>query len=1441
MADDAPATFSERFPETVGNQSESELRQAAAAYQQGQYGRALSAGLSGLVAGAGETIAGLFTKSSDAFFKGLTPSQEIEVGANAALTQIGGGEAFRVPKGTAAAFDNFHEQVVKPAAQSFTGAPTQVEPPKNTDVPPSVSRSQLALTGEPHIDAILTSPVTKNVIDNPIVDRSHDVPYTAGGSVPLQDPTMFIDKNFPRAFSIDGKVFDPADPFLVHENVEQHTMDILTKGGMDDATAYKVAHFEFAEKAEGAWYQAHGIDQAKAETAYAPYMAAIQKGTLPELSAIEASGDKILYQGVRHQRVGGPEPNAPQRSEYWTTDLDLAKTYAGPDGFLRVAKWSDFPQEARDRGFHNGRVASTLKLGEGGNPATVMQVPEIGRLPARPNFPPNLYDRPYPHDEPSAARNEAIAEPRPTPAEIDRAKQIIADWQSKPLDEQTQPEAPPRVNPLQQAHELGVIGQPREEVPTDSPAAAAQRAIPASIKDTGDKITMTPAGEQISEFERRFNYKMERIEAPADFKQLWKESAAENSYFPEARSGTVNPAHLETLAEDGGIDPTLIKRGYIKSTFDGPAVVRMADQTLRALTKRHQEASLKVESDPSPQNIAEMLKAEILRDYALEQSTGLDAEWGHTGHALRSLMQARKSAVSTGLTEGLKPPKPVKDLADAIDEFKEKTTKAVSSPGKEGALGLDKLIQAAADLVDEVNKPVKEGEKPSVPMSPDVKELVKRAQAVTNLLDIKRPVDPKTGTVLPLRKILTSNEPAAQSIHAKFNKIISEGERTLIEGIRKGKTPQAAMPPEFADMIQRAENVTNYFGGAGIEKAVQDILASKGRTIEDMQNLARAVNRTDIKGTARLLSLMRGQNPNFMYWLWVQGLISGPFTHAKYVLANASYAAMERGVTTPMAAIIGRLVGRADADRVLGGEAMAGAWGWIHGVPDAMKASWESIKLGQRFQLESEKRLIEKLAAQGEQIPKELLKTTNAVTGINRPIDGLAGRILGFPGDAAGAIHTFFRRAGEEGSKSAAAYREAVLEGKKISDPDFWDRMNWHKANLSTEKLQEIIDDANRGTFMRELPPSMKRLQSAVKQGKYLKWIFPFMHIPIDLARAFQEHTPLAFADPEFRADLLGRNGGRKQDLAISRVISGSAIMGYFTHKFMTGQSTGSYPSDPKERQEWKLMGKIPYAIQIGDEWHSFERFGPAGALAGLGADIGKIISASKEPDDEKWTQMVWMAAEAAMNTMADFPGFQSIQNLMRAKEDPQEGARFMAWQAGSLLPFSSLVSQTASFLDPSMRKARTFVDGLLYRVPGARETVLPNRDPLYGTPVHNPGYESVIRNAPVQKDYAKSELDRVGYYPTAPANHIGGVKLSPQQYDKYEATAGPLVNAALNGLVRSSQWQAHRANPEWQKEVAKSVISAARRKAAGAMLMDDPSLIEAGRQRRLTQIDGPR
>lgn len=630
---------------------------------------------------------------------------------------------------------------------------------------------------------------------------------------------------------------------------------------------------------------------------------------------------------------------------------------------------------------------------------------------------------------------------------------------------------------------------------------------------------------------------------------------------------------------------------------------------------------------------------------------------------------------------------------------------------------------------------------------------------------------------------------------------------------------------------------------AGLTKVLQD----KGRSFDDLRDIARGMNGLDREQAAKVLSGMRGQAPHWLYWMWTQGLISGPFTHAKYVLANATYAGMERGIVTPLASIIGKakdIAGVGSTDKVFFGETAAAHYGTIAAIPDAIKAAYQTVRTGMRVPLESEKQLHDMAIAAGEKPSTALSRAVEPNLQPPRPIPGIWGRILGVPGDAASSIHVAFKVLGERANLEMAAYNKAASEGLSPAGSDFWQRRAYHAINPTEQVLKDSVYQAYKDTFMQELGEHAKNFQQLTKKVPGARWVFPFTHIPINLMKATYEYTPFAALDKDMRANILGENGGRQQDLAIARMTVGSSVMTYFTNAYMQGRVTSNYPTDQNERKDWALQGKPANSIQIGDRWVSFERFGPAGDLAQIGAAIGSIAHRAamdaKAPDkglDEAFSHAIWATANAAANTIGNEVGFQSLRNFMDAIEDEKKGGSFAAYQTTSMLPFSSLLTQTASFIDPHMRIAKSLVAGLENRIPSLRETLLPKRDPLYGEPMPNPGYHNILRSVPINTDPVKLELERVNLHPTAPRDVIGGVKLTPEQYDRYAATAGPLVQRALSSLVSHPGWQniplADRA------QTMRATISAMRQQAATAMQMHDPKLVQQALQQRLDYLSG--
>ena len=631
------------------------------------------------------------------------------------------------------------------------------------------------------------------------------------------------------------------------------------------------------------------------------------------------------------------------------------------------------------------------------------------------------------------------------------------------------------------------------------------------------------------------------------------------------------------------------------------------------------------------------------------------------------------------------------------------------------------------------------------------------------------------------------------------------------------------------------------------------------RSREDLVQMAKAIADLDDKTAAKVLSDARNKPPGAIYWTWVQGLISGIVTHTKYLGANELFALMQHGVETPLAAAIGKIKEVAGAanegDRYLFGESAAGLWGHIAAVPGATMAAWRAIKNDMNMPSPSEAAAFEMKVQRNRELVAAGGKAEPIATPLQRAIErsgvpserpiiftsagklGEAGQVLGnilsVPGRSAKGIHTFFRILGEESSLRAQAYRKAVNEGASPTDA-LATRQADIAANATEAMHDKAVEDGYYGTFMGEMSESAKNFQRWSKNSPIGKWIFPFTHIPRAILDANIERIPgFNMMKQETRDNMLGRNGSAKQDMAIARMTVGSAILGYFAMKYMSGQATGDYPTDPKERDKWELQGKIPNTILVGNHWISTNKFGPAGSIANLGANVGSVINELRTGDDDAMSKAVWLSAETAYHFVGDEVGFQSLANLFDAMHDENKATAVAATTVSSLIPFSSMASQTASIMDPNMRQVKTLLDGLKYRVPGLRETLLPKRD-WSGQPVPNPQYESIVRQSHVNTDPVDNEMAALGVHAAPPQDRIKGVKLPPQMYDAYQSVSGPFTRQVLNSFVQQPGW--YNLPPGVRAEAFRKAISATREAGAAAIQMRYPELIQAGVETKLAK-----
>jgi hypothetical protein len=668
--------------------------------------------------------------------------------------------------------------------------------------------------------------------------------------------------------------------------------------------------------------------------------------------------------------------------------------------------------------------------------------------------------------------------------------------------------------------------------------------------------------------------------------------------------------------------------------------------------------------------------------------------------------------------------------------------------------------------------------------------------------------------------------------------------------------PFVALRAEFG----RAGNVIQEFMKAKSgEEGLNGFLKSKGMSPDDLREQAKMIAATPRESVPGVVNSMRGQPPGAFYWTWVQGLISGIITHTKYLAANELFALTQHGIETPLAAALGKIKQVAgvanDGDKVLFGEAGAGLWGHFAAVPDAVRAAYRAVRYDIALPTENEAAVYnaivkrnEELKARGEKpepIPP-LLRRANEAAGLpsQRPeiftregggaLGQAAGTVLGLPGRSAKGIHTFFRILGEQSSMRAQAYRKAINEGASPGDALF-QRQAQITANATEAMQRKAVEDGYYSTFMGETSEGAKRFQRWAKNSTIGKWVFPFTHIPRAILAADLERVPgLNMLNENVRNNVLGRNGGIAQDTAIARMVLGSSVLGYFAMKYMNGTATGDYPTDPKDRDNWKLTGKIPNSVLIGNTWYSMNKFGPAGSIANLGANVGAVVKELQSGDDDAMSKATWKATEAAYHLVGDEVGFQSLANFFEAMQDENKAASIAATTVSTAVPFSSLLGQTASVHDPYMRQVKTFLDGLKYRIPGERETLLPKRD-WSGEPVPNPQAGSIIRQRQVNADPVDNEMAALGIHPAPPQDRIGTVKLPPNLYDRYQTLAGPLARAQLETFVQQPGWQ----NVPFfaRQKLFHGVIEASRRAAAAQLMMQHPEIIQQGVTNRTNQI----
>ncbi len=456
------------------------------------------------------------------------------------------------------------------------------------------------------------------------------------------------------------------------------------------------------------------------------------------------------------------------------------------------------------------------------------------------------------------------------------------------------------------------------------------------------------------------------------------------------------------------------------------------------------------------------------------------------------------------------------------------------------------------------------------------------------------------------------------------------------------------------------------------------------------------------------------------------------------------------------------------ADHVYGSEVSAMLYGMVNAVPRALEIANHAFKTGERSSA----------GTKFEMIPESAITSENM---------GLGGPLAPFADFLGSVIRTMPRAmmATDEFAKVVNAmgyvYSDAIRSAKSagLSGDAQAKHMVASLKNLTDlDKYRDYGDYmtfTQKGGFATSVTGWMNSLPPQYKIP--IKFIFPFVATPVNLAKYSLERTPYAFASNHFYQEI--NAGGARRDLAVGKLLFGSLLIGAFAMLASEGKIVGKGPTKRADREVYKSGGFQDYSF-VGKDGtqYAYDRLEPFGFIAGMGADWNGILYGN--PDQGAIERALLMAVMPIAWNLTSKTYTKSAAEFFAAVSsgDMNTVNHFLKQRSGSLVPAIVRELNRAGFMnEQKLRHARDAWDEIISLVPGYSDRVKPETD-IYGHDVFIKGGlgPDVISGIAVSKrkdepHYAELVKSGVGLIP--PGDSISGNPHDEMSRETADPTAG--------------------------------------------------------------------
>lgn len=705
----------------------------------------------------------------------------------------------------------------------------------------------------------------------------------------------------------------------------------------------------------------------------------------------------------------------------------------------------------------------------------------------------------------------------------------------------------------------------------------------------------------------------------------------------------------------------------------------------------------------------------------------------------------------------------------------------------------------------------------------DMKELAEELGAgVESLKDLYKGTNNLGARVLAHRALLTASAEKVTGLA----KLASTGDAEGILALRKHVALHAAIQAQMKGVQTEIARALGQFRitASSVDLAVNErhqLIQAMGGHDANIHFAKQLEAITDPKQlNAVIRKSWQARTKDALYEAWVNGLLSGPVTHAVNAVSNG-LVAIASPAERLMAGMWGKVL-RSGDEAVQMGEAKAQLFGMAEGFTDAIRITahgMKALKTAGKETLQGNfsgaKEVIEDASgefgnawkAAATDMPvldnaaygtREYDLQASAISAASMGLDGKAvpgmvadglGALIRTPGRLLTTADEIFKTIHYRGELKAQAYRQATAEGLH------GDAMFKRIAELVEDPTPEVsglaLDAARKGTFTAPLGDKGQKWANAIRATPGGRWLAPFIRTPTNILKFVGVRTPgLNLLADSVKADFAA--GGARRDMMLARTTMGGVLYAVAGYMAAQGVITGG---GEKINSAERLGGWQPYSVKVGDTYVAYNRMDPFGLFLGLAADV---VDISGHLDASDVDDLAIMAVLSIQRNLTSKTYVSGIIQALDAFQNPEGGVeKYLQGMLASTVP--AVVNAVRKEEDPLVREVWTFVDALRNRIPGLSKDLPPKRN-VFGEPISvvgglGPDIVSPFRTTEASTDPLAQELARLNIDLRQPpktlpvASGAKAIDLTPEQYDKLVETAGVLFKQSMESLLEDPSY----------------------------------------------------